>query len=193
VSRFKHKLRNLAVDVGASVLPYTAYEIDQLEYIGHFDGTLDECETQLKERGYHYQLFAAEKRLGNTTDLASSSDDASRTSSAKTSDDGSWARIPTRHPEAVTKTALDGRDPRNCQYHVHLYEMPDGIDLYGHYEIHPYPWTPTFDIDRSLNHYRPAWDTEDNDKSEWTYLRGVQDKRLTPIVSDTWVTKQRTP
>jgi hypothetical protein len=175
------------------VLPYTAYEIDQLEYIGHFDGTLDECETQLKERGYHYQLFAAEKQLGTVTD------------------DGSWARIPTRHPEAVTGTALDGRDPRNCQYHVHLFEMEDGIDLYGHYEIHPYPWIPTFDIDRSLNHYRPTWDsasspddasrtsstktsdTKDNDKSEWTYLRGVRDIRLNTILSDTWVTKQRTP
>lgn len=175
VSRLKHKLRNLAVDVGKYALPYTSYEIDQLEYIGYFNGTLDECERQLKEQGYHYQLFAAEKQLGETTD------------------DGSWARIPTRHPEAVTQTALDGRDPRNCQYHVHLFEMEDGIDLYGHYEIHPYPWIPTVDYTRSVNHYRPTWDTKGNEKSEWTYLRGVRDKRLNTILSDTWVTKQRTP
>jgi hypothetical protein len=146
------------------VLPYTAYEIDQKEYLGHFEGTQSELEAQLKERGYHYQLFAAEKELGSETDS------------------GSFARIPDRHPEAVHETGLEGIDPRNCQYHVHLFDTPRGVDVYGHYEIHPYPWTPTVDINRSLNHYRPTWDKDENPRDEWTYLLGVTDQRLNTLL-----------
>ncbi len=174
MSKFKHRLRKTAADRLSSVLPYTAYDISPTEYLGHFDGSHSELVAQLKERGYHYQMFAAEKRLGSKTD------------------NGSYACIPDRHPEAVHKTALEGIDPRNCQYHVHLFDLPDGVDVYGHYEIHPYPWTPYLDWNRPLKHYRPTWDTDDNPRSEWTYLRGVTDQRLKTLLSERWVTKQRT-
>ena len=159
-----HRLRKTAADSLRGFLPYTAYEIGNEEYLGTYDGSKDELVDRLKERGYHYQLFAAEKQLNDSTD------------------DGSWARIASRHPDAVSETALEQVDPRNCQYHVHCFEMDDGVEIYGHYEIHPYPWIPTWDLTRPYpKHYRPMWDTRSNPKSEWTYLRGVCDSRLQPL------------
>ena len=77
----KHLLRMTAADVLEAVLPYTRYEIDESEYLGFFDGSLKELFDTVEEKGYHYQLFAAEKSLEDGT-----------------VDDGSFARIPDEHP-----------------------------------------------------------------------------------------------
>lgn len=170
---FAHKLRTTAADQLSSLLPYTAYEVDEAEYLGRYRASADETATMLRDNGYHYQLFAAEKRNEST---------------GKT-DDGSYARIPDIHPEAAAGTALADTTPKECQYHVHLFERTDtdvsGVvtDLYGHYEIHPYPWTPTWSIRRAYpRHYYPTWDRPDTPRSEWTYLRGVRDPQLDGIL-----------
>ena len=157
----KHTLRLFAAKNLDGVLPYTSYSISEAEYLGTFDGSLDECTSWLRSQGYHYQLFAATKTLDGEQD------------------DGSFARIPDTHPDEVEDTALDEIQPGECQYHVHTFERDDHIALYGHYEIHPYPWTPYWSIERAYpKHYHPTWDKEDTPKEEWTYLRGVVDKQL---------------
>ena len=160
--QMKHTLRLTAAKTLDGVLPYTSYSINEKEFLGQFDGSLDECIAWLKESGYHYQLFAATKSLEGDMD------------------DGSFARIPDTHPEEADGTALAELDAGECQYHVHPFERDDYIELYGHYEIHPYPWTPFWDMERPYpRHYRPTWDRDNEPRDEWTYLRGVVDSRLT--------------
>lgn len=170
---WKHTLRNGAATVLETVLPYTAYTIDEAEYLGSYDGTPSETAAMLRDHGYHYQLLSAVKRRGEDG----------------LTDQGSYARIPDEHPEAAAQTALAETTPRECQYHVQLFERPDidvghsVTDLYGHYEIHPYPHTPTIDLRRPWpRHYRPTWDVSDEPREEWTYLRGVRDTRLDGVL-----------
>ena len=155
----KHQLRIQAAKHLDSVLPYTSYDINNSEYLGKFDGSIEECKQLLRSKGYFYQLFAAIKTLGDETD------------------DGSFARIPDSHPSEVTGTQLEQEPPQGCQYHVHLFEKEDCVELYGHYEEHPFPY-PKWDTDRPFRHYRPTWDRDANSKDEWTYLRGVIDYKL---------------
>jgi len=162
---FKHTLRLTAVDTLAGVLPYTAYTVSDKEHLGTFDGTLDEFVDTVTAEGYHYQLFAARKTADGTKDA------------------GSYARIPDNHPDAAEGTALESRDAGECQYHIHPIVRDDVIECYGHYEIHPYPWTPFWDSTRPWpQHYRPTYDDPETPRSEWTYLRGVRDDRLDEIL-----------
>lgn len=163
----KHKLRRTAAKQLDGILPYTSYPIGEKEYLGTFDGSVDECISFLKENNYHYQMFAAIKRLDGSEDQ------------------GSYARIARKHPSAVSGTRLAQLDPRECQYHVHVYGDGDTTKLYGHYEIHPYPWTPTWDMRRPWpRHYRPTKDTNYNDREDYTYLRGIVDYKLTEQVTN---------
>ena len=165
MSLLKHTLRRAAARALKRTLPYTAYPIDDAEYLGHVAEDRHTVAANLRSRGYHYQLLAAVKQHDGATDV------------------GSYTRIPDRHPDAADGTALDALDPRACQYHVHLFETDGGTDVYGHYEIHPYPWTPTIDVSRPYpQHYRPTWDAPDTPREEWTYLRGVSDPRLDPLL-----------
>lgn len=157
----KHKLRQVAAKRLEPYMRYTSYPISGSEYLGTFDGSKQECVQMLQSYGYHYQMFAAIKLLHGVEE-----------------DDGSYAFIPTEHPEVVKNSHLNTINPRNCQYHVHLYERDDTVELYGHYEIHPYPWTPTLSIQRSLDHYSPTKKDDDTEWSEVTYIRGVLDSRL---------------
>lgn len=157
----KHQLRRVAAKVLADPLPYTSYDIGKTELLFATDEPLSEFESQIRDSGYHYQLLAAVKRLGDRTDV------------------GSYARIPTEHPHEAKGTRLAELDPRECQYHIHPFIVDDEIRVYGHYEIHPYPHTPTWDLTRPYpRHYRPTYDSGRNPRSEWTYLRGVCDPKL---------------
>ena len=162
----KHTLRTTAADHLDSVLPYTSYSIGNAEFLGTYDGDLETLIAELESVGYHYQLLAATKLLDGHKDS------------------GSYARIPSEHPDGVAETALEDLDPGECQYHVHPFEIDGVIELYGHYEIHPYPHTPFWDWTRAWpRHYKPTWDTDDAPRSEWTYLRGIVDDRLDSILS----------
>lgn len=161
----KHQLRLRAVDRLANVLPYTAYDVSSKEFLGEYDGALDELIAELEDCGYHYQLFAARKTADGKKD------------------DGSYARIADEHPDAVEGTALAEIEPGECQYHVHPIKRDGVIECYGHYEVHPYPWTPTWDLTRAWpRHYRPTWDSSETPRSEWTYIRGVRDERLDSVL-----------
>lgn len=119
--------------------------------------------------GILYRLLAAIKRRGA---------DGPR-------DDGSFARIPERHPSAATGTGLDSLDPRECQYHVHLFDDGDGVEVYGQYEVHPSPYVPTWDLSRPYpRHYNSTWDGGDAPREEWTYLRGVGDWRVMTLLGE---------
>ena len=155
----KHSLRQSAANLLESSLPYTSYPIGDEEYIGKYSGSLSDFEEILKQEGYHYQVLAAIKYLNGEADV------------------GSYARIPEKQPEIAKNTGLT--DYRECQYHVHLFENEETVELYGHYEVHPYPNVPEWDITRAYpRHYRPTWDNENIDKEEWTYIRGATDPRL---------------
>ena len=161
----KHSLRKFSAELLCSILPYTSYPIDESEYLGTYDGSLDECRSWLRDNGYHYQLLAAVKDVDGVVD------------------DGSYARIPNEHPRDVAGTKLAKLDSRECQYHVHPFDKGDHVELYGHYEIHPYPHIPDFDLSRPYpRHYHPTWDRDDNPREEWTYLRGTVDERLEDIL-----------
>jgi len=150
---WKHTLRTATAESLQSVLPYTAYELDTAEYLGTYDGDARETAQRLRDRGYHYQLFAATKQHPSRDQR----------------DQGSFARIPDAHPPEAAETGLAPLDARECQYHVQLFERDrDGADspqteLYGHYEVHPYPHAPTWDITRPYpRHYYPTWDHADH-------------------------------
>lgn len=163
--RGPHKLRLYAAEKLKELLPYTSYEVGEEEFIGEFDGTVDQCVDFLKSKGYSYQMLAATKKLDGEIDSAS------------------FSRIPKRHPIEAKGTALWDISPKECQYHVHLFERGDTVHLYGHYEVHPYPHKPTWDISRMYpRHYRPTWDKDSNPKEEWTYLRGLKDNRLEDVI-----------
>lgn len=154
-----HRLRRTAAQTLEPVLPYTSYGIDEREFLFEFDGTLDEFRAVVESHGYHYQLFAAIKDLDGVED------------------DGSYARIARSHPPEADGTALEKLDPRECQYHIHPFVTDDTIRVYGHYEIHPYPWTPDWDTDRPKRHYRPK-KRPSYESSNVTYIRGIVDGRL---------------
>lgn len=157
--KYKHRLRLTAVDALSGPLPYTAYDVGETEYLGTYDGSLSAFIADITERGYHYQLFAARKRHEDHG----------------VKDSGSYARIASEHPQEATETALAELPPRECQYHVHPIVIDDTAEVYGHYEIHPYPWEPHWDLTRPWpRHYRPTYGE--------TYLKGVRDDRLNDIL-----------
>lgn len=166
---FQHALRRTAARLLAGVLPYTSYDVERAEYLGRYDGETAALMATLRERGYSYRLLAATKRHPRRDEI----------------DAGSFARIPDRHPGAVDGTALDTLDPRACQYHIHLFDGGDGVEVYGHYEVHPLPHVPTWDLSRPYpRHYYPTWDGPNVPREEWTYLRGVTDPQLEPLLTD---------
>lgn len=160
-----HSLRLYSAQLLKDILPYTSYDIGQEEYVGKFHGTVAQCVKALKCKGYSYQLFAATKKLDGQVDSAS------------------FSRIPEIHPNEAHGTALEELSPSECQYHLHLFKQDKEVALYGHYEIHPYPHIPYWDINRPYpRHYRPVWDGADDPKEEWTYLRGVIDPRVEELL-----------
>ena len=157
MNKSKHKLRLRAAKLLEPYLPYTSYEMHDIEYLGTFDGSAEDAVSYLESQGYHYQLLAATKTRDGTIDS------------------GSYCRMPSKHPVEAAETALEKRDPKECQYHVHLFPTDDGVNLYGHYELSPYPHIPDWDSKRPKEHYNPTYDRDSNDRSDWTYLRGVVD------------------
>lgn len=131
----KHGIRQGAAGILDTVLPgsmYAVYQLDEDEYIGTVDADLDETETYLKQNGYGYQMLAAKKLHPED----------------ERSDDGSYRRL--------------DPDDSDKQWHVHLWNTDDGVEVYSHYEYKPELWGPV-DESRVAEHYRP----DDN-----TYIEG---------------------
>lgn len=110
-----HRVRQWTADALEGILPetmYAQYRLDDAEFVGRLDGSLEEAEASLEGAGYAYQFFAATK-------LHPDRDEP---------DQGSYRR-------------LDPDDPAK-QWHVHLWETDSGVDVFSHYEYKPEPWNP---------------------------------------------------
>lgn len=106
---------------------YGAYQVDMAEYIGTLDSDLSTAIDYLKQHGYTYQVLSAEKYHPDTG----------------AADDGSYRLL---DPDDTDK-----------QWHVHLWETDDGVQLFSHYEYKPEFWAP-IDESRVAEHYRPDSD-----------------------------------
>lgn len=161
----KHRLRRAAAQALEGQIELNAYQLSEPEFLVEMDAELEAVVGVLREAGYHYQALAAIKY---------------HTDDRGWSDDGSWARIPETHPPAAEDSALVDLDPSECQYHVHPFERENRsvTELWGHYEIHPYPWRPHWSIERMDRHYNGIGYIHDVPREEWTYLRGVVDEQL---------------
>lgn len=127
--RLQHRLRHVAGGVADAVLPgrcYGVFTLKPREFVGYLDVSLSEVTSLLEARSYSYSPISA-KKLHPEHRLP---------------DDGSYRR-------------LDPAD-RSKQWHVHLWDRPDGIEVYSHYELRPEPWNP-LDLRRPIDHYWPEW------------------------------------
>lgn len=113
---------------------YAAYVLSPTGRVALVQGELAEVRSMLREWGFEYQLLAAIKyRLDKHHSPLDPYD--------LQPDDGSYTL----------------RDPKNPekQYHVHLFERPDGVEVTAHYEYVPYPdWSAANPLERPLKHYR---------------------------------------
>lgn len=127
--RLQHRLRHAAGGVADALLPgqwYGVFTLKPAEFVGTLDVSLSEARSLLAARSYDYNTISAKKL--HPAD--------------RTPDDGSYRR-------------LDPAD-NSKQWHVHLWDRPDRIEVYSHYELRPEPWDPV-DLRRPIDHYWPDW------------------------------------
>lgn len=127
--RLQHRLRHVAGGVADAVLPgqcYGVFTLKPSESVGYLDAELSDVKSLLESRSYSYIPLAAKKLHPEYT----------------RADAGSYRR-------------LDPED-RSKQWHVHLFEHGDGIEVFSHYELRPEPWDP-IDLRRPVDHYWPEW------------------------------------
>lgn len=158
----QHQLRKIGVKLLSVVLPYTSYRLQPQEYLGSVDASVPSVINTLNDLGYHYQMFSARKTHPT----------------ADTKDAGSFSRIPAEHPEVADGTALAQKEPSECQYHIQLFRVDGEVEIYCHYEIHPYLLTPHFSFSRLQRHYSPTRTSNTDDVSEFTYIEGAADERV---------------
>lgn len=149
------ELRALANPIARLFGYYTAYPLDPNEYLGTADLTLDSALSILWRYGYQPQWLSAAKRHPETNRLH----------------DASYRRVPNEHPKAAAgRRLVTDFEPKQCQFHVHLFELEDGVEFYSHYEARPDFVRPDISLGRLRTHYRPQWGE--------TYLQGVTDLEL---------------
>lgn len=143
---------------------YIAYQLDQREFIGVIDAA--GVRNRLNTYGYSYNGLAAAKRHPN---------DRARI------DHGSYRQIPDEHPDVSNyewggARIVDEWNPVQCQYHVHLFPVPDSaeVEIFGHYEVRPDLFRPSFSIQRKRVHYRPEWHED--------YLLGIASDDIQNLV-----------
>lgn len=141
---------------------YTSYGLDgDDELVGMAPSPPSRVRRALSRRGYQHQGVAA----------------------VKTTDDGrveraSLRRVPASHAAAAEGRPLADWDPRECQFHVHLFGDGRGnTEVHCHYELRPDFFGPEWDRERVGTHYRPAGPT--GDRSDY-YVEGAKD----PVVAN---------
>ena len=116
---------------------YAAYTLSQEEFIAHLpdtQGGMETVESFLFQEGFRrVKVLAALKYHPDTGDP----------------DNGSWR-------------VVDDENPRH-QYHIHVFEVSDGIDVFCHYEYRPdlkpvANESVTDMVDRLKDHYKPESD-----------------------------------
>lgn len=155
-----------AVDpLAKSVGKFTSYQLDPYEKVGeeYFHDVADAAD-YLRRQGYERNALAAAKQ---------------HPAPHSALDHGSYRRVPDDHPFPDTPgngipRIVREYDPVQCQYHVHLWPVADGIEFFSHYEVRP-DLRPVGDESltdayrRAREHYRP---------DEETYIRGISDLEI---------------
>lgn len=145
---------------------YAAYQLSPAEYVGEVwmpNGTADVAGL-LASSGYEHNGLSALKY---------------HPENGEAHDRGSFRKVPAEHPEldlaSEGEPEILGWDPRECQYHVHLFpgSDPGTVELYSHYEVRPDLFSPSFSIQRKREHYRPTYGE--------TYLQGVACEEISSI------------
>lgn len=131
---------------------YTAYTIEEKEYIGTIEESIYGVRDYLIDQNYEAQRLSAAKKhheTGQPHEL-------------------SYRRVPTEHPDETEGKQVETKfEPEQCQFHVHAFAIDDAFELYSHYETRPDFLSPSLELNRLQTHYRP-------DHGE-TYLLGVAD------------------
>lgn len=138
---------------------YAVYDLHRNEFMGLVDESLDEAVESLRDMGFESSTLAALKGHPSMDDRW---------------DDGSYRLV---DPDA----------PR-WQYHVHLFDVADGVEVYCHREYRPDPRPVASEslratIARLREHYKPKWDTSVPDE-EATYFLGHAPQRLLEYLAD---------
>lgn len=100
-----------------------------------------------------------------------------RSSARNRHDVASLRYVPDEHP-TVDARIVDEWAPDECQYHLHLFDVDDALEVYSHYELRPDLLRPSPSIERLRTHYRPEYGED--------YLKG-----LAPHDVREWVSVQR--
>lgn len=141
---------------------YTTYRLGDNEYIGSLpqaEYTLKDTISFLLTAEYEQNHLSAAKRHPKKPSVI---------------DDASYRRVPNQHPTGIPSEFGESWSPKDCQFHVHLFEMEDSIDFFSHYELRPDILTPSFDAERLTVHYRPEWGVE--------YFQGITDTRIEKVI-----------
>jgi len=121
---------------------YTSYKVQANELVGSTDKKIEDVVSRLKEIGYKYNSISAAKQHAESGNLETAS----------------FRRVPEEHPDLDQETQITNNwRPVDCQYHVHLFEVDDRVDITSHYELRPDILNPEFASDRLRTHYRPEW------------------------------------
>lgn len=128
---------------------YAAYRLDEREYVGTVVEIADAegVADLLEDYGYEFSGLAALKYHPETG-----------------------------APDDASLRKVDPDRPR-WQWHLHLFETADGVEVYSHYEYRP-DLRPVAGeslrecFDRLREHYRPTWDVHADRLEEATYFLG---------------------
>lgn len=150
------------IDWGADKIGmYTSYEVQANELVGSTDRDIKDVITRLREIGYKYNSISAAKQHAESGNLETAS----------------FRSVPEEHPDLNQETQITSNwRPIDCQYHVHLFEVDDRVEITSHYELRPDILNPEFSSDRLRTHYRPEWGE--------SYIPGVYEPSVENIIKD---------
>lgn len=119
---------------------YSAYQLPEEDLIA--TGLEEDPRPALKEAGYNpARVLSARKEhpRGGLYDV------------------GSYRRIPHARPVKATTKEIAEWEPRQCQFHVHVWKRDGKWDVACHYELRSSLFRPNFNVERLKTHYDPEW------------------------------------
>lgn len=133
---------------------YAKYSLSNDEKIATLDIDKKEIVSEIKDMGYEYNTLSASKEHPVKS----------------ITDHGSFRKVPESHPQLNGDPDILRWSPHKTQYHIHIFEIEDKIELFSHYELRPDLISPYPSLRRLRVHYRPEWNEN--------YLLGVVDPEL---------------
>lgn len=139
---------------------YTQYTLPKKERIGSYTGELDDLIDGLHNVGYEYNALSASKSHPEKNIL----------------DVGSYRRIPEEHPDIDINARILDWSPHETQYHIHVFELEENIEIFSHYELIPDVLTTQLSVERLRTHYKPAWGSE--------YILGLAETDVLELIDE---------